>query len=188
LSAKLTQEEFAVAQTEESKRLALLDQLGLCDPEPIASLDQICRLARRMFGVSVSRISFVDRETVWHKARIGDGRTHAERVGSPCDLVVGGAGLVVVQDARRRDGTPSLMCTLAASQGFRFFAAAPIMLTSGLCAGAISVADKRARVFDAPDREALAVLATIVQAEIWTCRAEAGLVACADAECRMTLN
>ena len=56
---------------DEHTRLETLRSLKLLDTSPSERFDRLTRIARRMFGVTVSLISLVDDNRQWLKSRQG---------------------------------------------------------------------------------------------------------------------
>ncbi len=124
----------------EAERLAALRDLRILDTDAEERFDRIVRLAVAHFGMPVARISFVDEERTWFKARIGMSVTQAPRRISVCShAIMDDAPLVVpdlAADPRFRDSPQ-----VARPPHFRFYAGAPLVLAGGVRVGSLCLMD-----------------------------------------------
>lgn len=125
-----------------------------------AAFDAISRAASLIFGVSQAGVSLVDADREWFKAQTGDGRCEGDRSTAFCSYTVLSDEVFVVEDAslddRFRDNPK------VTQQGVRFYAGAPIVLSTGERVGAMCVRDTRPRTFSEEQRETLYQLARAV--------------------------
>jgi len=150
----------------EPLRLAALHATGILDTRPDKSFDGICELAQRLFVVPGAAIVFVDETRSWFKASVGCNYAVAlPRRSSFSDHVVSGDHVFVVEDARHDDRFAHFPNVMGPPH-VRFYAGAPILLEPGLRMGVVSITDTKPRTLDQAGRDALGVLATMVQTEL----------------------
>lgn len=146
----------------EAARLHVLHSLALLDTPPSPELDNLSRLATRLFNVTVAGVSLVDADRQWFKSVIGlDCRETARRSGLCTQLLRRGQAFAVT-DARSdpcfRD------CPLVARPaGIVAYAACPLRSLGGHVLGAFFVADHRPRPFSDSEFELLASLAAYAE-------------------------
>lgn len=149
----------------EAERLAALRALGLLDSGPEARFDALTRTACRMFGVPTALISLVDEHRQWFKSREGLDATETPREVSFCGHAILGERVFVVEDATRDDrfaDNPLVTGDLA----LRFYAGQPLRTAEGLPLGTLCLLDYTPRIFTPDEKEALADLAILAEAEI----------------------
>jgi GAF domain-containing protein len=149
----------------ERQRLAQLLSVGLLDTPPSEGFDRICFLARELFGVPASMVSFVDANRQWFKSRSGTTLTGSSRSVSFCSHTILQDEILVVSDARR-DPRFANSPLVTGPEGIRFYAGAPIMLTPGLGIGAVCIVDHAPRRLDRTGRAVLKHLAGMALTEI----------------------
>ncbi|MGE0827719.1 MAG: response regulator [Hyphomonadaceae bacterium] len=146
---------------DEQQRLADLLLLDALDTAPDAALERLVRLAAQQLGAPMAAITLVDAERQWLKARYGLAITETPRSYAFCAHAILGNGPTIVPDARTDErfhdnpmvrGGPSI----------RFYAAAPLILSTGSKVGALCVADTQSRAgISEADRVTLQNLAAI---------------------------
>ncbi len=149
----------------ERQRLDLLACTRLLDSEDNAAFDRITRLAAELFDAPIALVSLVDKRRQWFKSRIGLEVRETDRSSSFCSHAIAEKGVTVIEDARldprfadnpRVTGEPHV----------RFYAGAPLRLSSGHALGTLCIVDTRPRSFGAADRARLADLAALVMAQV----------------------
>ena len=146
----------------EQARLEALRSLGVLDTDTEeAAFDAIARTAAMMFGVPLAGISLVDESREWFKASVGaGGACEGDRDTAFCAHTILTDDLLVVEDAlldeRFRDNPK------VTRQGVRFYAGAPITLSSGERVGALCIRDTSPRAFGHDQREMLRQMARAV--------------------------
>ncbi|MFD3446936.1 PP2C family protein-serine/threonine phosphatase [Microbacteriaceae bacterium 4G12] len=153
------------AVVSEAERQEALDELAILDTAPEERFDRVTRLAARVFGVSASAITFIDRDRQWVKSHVGARATEAPRRSSFCDTVVRQHDTLVVPDAREdprfRDnpfvtGDPQL----------RFYAGHPLDAPGGEPVGSLCLFDPEPRTLTEDELLLLEELAGWVQDEL----------------------
>ncbi|MFI4896998.1 MAG: PAS domain-containing protein [Phycisphaerales bacterium JB059] len=147
--------------TNDEQRVRALRALEVLDTSTEeAAFDAISRAASLIFGVSQAGVSLVDADREWFKAQTGKGRCEGDRSTAFCSYTVLSDEVFVVEDATRDDrfrDNPKVT-----QHGVRFYAGAPIVLSTGERVGAMCVRDTRPRTFSADQRETLHQLARAV--------------------------
>ena len=142
----------------ESERQRALERYAVLDTPPEQAFDDIARLAATLCDVPAAGVSFIDRDRLWFKARIGIDQPQLPRAQSLCGHAIDAPDrTLVVEDldadphyARRRriHGTPP-----------RFYAGVPLRSPEGYALGVVSVMDVVPRQLGARQVEALELLA-----------------------------
>lgn len=152
---------FAFPQSE-AARLHVLHSLALLDTPPSPDLDNLSRLATRLFNVTVAGVSLVDANRQWFKSVIGLDCREASRHSGLCTQLLRRGRAFAVADAR--DDPRFRDCPLVARPaGIVAYAACPLRSLSGHVLGAFFVADHRPRPFTDNDLELLASLAAYAE-------------------------
>lgn len=150
---------------DEERRLATLRSMAMMDTAPEARFDRITRLAGRFFAAPIALISFVDRERVWFKSRIGLSVRETSRETSIGAHAVLERATLVVNDALVDDRFAENPLVVGEPR-VRFFAGAPLILSDGTCPGVLAVLDTRPRWFAASDVQLLEDLRDLAVSEI----------------------
>ena len=85
----------------EQDRLRALHDLRVLDTAPEPHFDAIARTAASVMAASRAAILFIDRDRVWHKARVGIPEAQYPRQGTMADLMVVCKDLTIVEDVTR---------------------------------------------------------------------------------------
>jgi GAF domain-containing protein len=146
----------------EKRRLHAIHEAGIL-AQPFCRFDRIAELARRLFDVPVATVSFVGSDIVIHAGRAGTVEPTTPRALSPCPAAIEADEITLRRGAEVTTGWSGFG---DGAEPLLFFAGAPISLRSALRIGAVCIYDRQERPFGVADREALAVLAAIVTAEV----------------------
>ncbi|HEY8383988.1 MAG TPA: PAS domain-containing protein [Microvirga sp.] len=149
----------------EAERLAALEGLAIVGTGPEEHFDALVRLACHAFAAPVALISFIDSERQWIKARSGAAPGEIDRAHSLCATAILSDDVTVSEDAAR-DPRFADNPFVTGEPGVRFYAGAPLSLTSGLRVGVLCVIDHKPRAFGPDDRARLKDLAGIVEAHL----------------------
>ena len=164
-SASLTQIGFA----DEERRLAALNALALLDTEPEREFDSLVALAAEMLDCPTALMTLVDRDRLWIKAASDGGKVEVDREVGMCNFTIRGTVPMVVDDLSR-DSRFVANPLVAASDGVRFYAGAPIHAIDGAgqrhAIGALCVLDTHPRSLNEAGRRALTHLATLAETTI----------------------
>jgi signal transduction histidine kinase len=163
---------------DEPARLAALLDAQVLDTAPEEDFDDIALLASEICQTPMGMVSLVDRDRQWFKAKIGVDIREAPRDLSFCAHTITGADLLEVPDARE-DERFSDNPYVAADNGLRFYAGAPVVLDGVHSVGTVCVVDNQPRALTDSQRRALRGLArhASVQLELRRYARHAGEVA-----------
>lgn len=145
----------------EQARLEAVRSLGVLDSETEEdAFDAIARSAAMMFDVPNAGISLIDDSREWFKASVGGGACEGARSTAFCAHTILSSEVLVIEDARtdeRFRDNPKV------TEGdVRFYAGAPIVLSTGEHIGAMYVRDSKPRTFGHTQREILRQMARSV--------------------------
>lgn len=144
----------------DTARLATLARYDVLDTPPEESFDRITRLARRLFGVSMSTVTFLDGHRQWFKSRQGVTACETARGPAFCRVVVEQEAPLVVPDTAldpRFVDNPFV----TGEPHLRFYAGVPLRMSDRVTIGTLCAMDTRPRSFAASDLDALTDLAAI---------------------------
>jgi len=143
----------------EDQRLAALHALAVLDTPPEAVFDALVKAAAAVCDMPISLISLIDKDRQWFKASHGlEGATQTAREVGFCGHAILHEGVFEVPDAIadvRFADSPLVV----GAPNIRFYAGAPVRLSSGECIGAICVIDREPRSLNERQREVLRCLA-----------------------------
>jgi GAF domain-containing protein len=83
----------------EAERLHALRTLKILDTSHEERFDRVTRMAKRMFGVSISLVSLVDENRQWFKSKQGLEASETPREISFCGHAINQEGLFIIPDA-----------------------------------------------------------------------------------------
>lgn len=150
---------------DESARLAALRSLLILDTAPEERFDALTFYCHSRFKVAIALVSLVDAERQWFKSACGLDARETSREVSFCGHTILGERVMVVPDARR---DPRFFDNpLVAGPPFiRFYAGAPLRLSSGHVVGTLCLIDPQPRTLDDEEAAHLAELARLVVVEL----------------------
>ncbi len=150
----------------EDFRQAELDALEL-DSFQETAFDDLTRLAADTFDVPMSTISIIDRDRQWFKSAVGlDPDSTAPRELAFCDQTIRNPGALLVVEDATQDPRFADNPFVTGEPGLRFYAAAPLTLSSGVAIGALCVMDTQPRQVDPQKLEQLRFMADQVVATL----------------------
>lgn len=157
----------ALSAEQEEQRLAALYSYDILANGLESELDNLTRLAAQIADVPMAYISFVDRDTVLLKAKVGIEGTYSAipRQATICEHAMFHPGIFVVPDVEKE---PELINNplLTQGQGIRFYAGAPLKDSEGFALGCLVLLDRKPRKLSDNQIEALATLAVQVVAQL----------------------
>ena len=145
-------------------RLEVLRSLDVLDTVAEERFDQLTRMAKRLFRVTIAVVSLVDANRVWFKSCIGLGGSESSRDESFCGHAILGDEILVIPDATediRFADNPLVLNDPC----IRFYAGCPLTVF-GYKLGTLCVIDTEPRSFDNDDIAALKDLAAMVEREL----------------------
>ncbi|MDY8111186.1 EAL domain-containing protein [Fulvimarina sp. 2208YS6-2-32] len=149
----------------EGERLKALHELQILQTEPSPAFERFCTLAHDSFNAPIALVTLVDRDRQWFKAKRGIEVKETSRNSSFCRVTIESDEVLVVRDALLDDRFSSSPLVLGEPH-IRFYAGAPLVLSSGHRVGSICVIDQKSRSFSAEDAKLLRTLAEGVVSEL----------------------
>jgi len=149
----------------EDERKAAVGEYQVLDTPPETLFDDLARLAAHLLGAPVAFIGFFDTDRVWFKARFG---WNIESLPAPmafCSALRAESEPLVVSDASL-DSRFASNPLVTAEPFIRFYAGQPLITPEGICIGALSVYDRKARIFTELQKDALAAMGRQVMAHL----------------------
>ncbi len=150
---------------DETQRLRALQQMQLLDTPGDEKLDNITRVASRVFGVPIALVSLVDQDRQWFKSRQGLAANETPRNISFCGHAILQHEVFVVEDALsdpRFHDNP----LVSENPHIRFYAGCPLKSKSGHRIGTLCIIDSKPRQFPGADREMLRDLALLAEHQL----------------------
>lgn len=146
-------------------RERVLGEFGILDSPDEQDFDDLTALAARLCGTPAALVSLLDADRLWFKSRWGTTETEVPRDTSFCDSILETRTMLVVPDATR-DVRFRNSPLVTAACGVRFYAGAPLVMSDGVCVGALCVFDTVPREFGRQQRLDLAMLARQVVSQL----------------------
>ncbi len=149
----------------EAERLHALRTLEILDTSHEERFDRVTRMAKRMFGVSISLVSLVDADRQWFKSKQGLDASETPREISFCGHAINEEGLFIipnaVEDERFQDNP-----LVTNEPNIRFYAGYPLKLRQGVNIGTLCLIDPKPRELDEEDKQLLNDLGAMIEQEI----------------------
>ena len=149
----------------EKERLQTLRSANLLDTGAEERFDRLTRMAKRVFGVSISLVSLVDENRQWFKSRTGLEAPQTSRDISFCGHAILGNDAFVIEDAledERFADNP----LVTGPPNIRFYAGVPLRYLNGNKLGTLCIIDQQPRSLDEEDHVMLRDLAEMAESEI----------------------
>jgi diguanylate cyclase (GGDEF)-like protein len=150
---------------DEEARLAALRRYDVLDTPPEEAFDALTRLAAQICGTEMALVSLVDDARQWFKSTYGTDLVETSREVSFCAHAILDDDVMIVDDATRDErfaGNP----LVAADDGIRFYAGAPLKSSDGFPVGTLCVISNRPSELDERQRNLLRTLADQVVAHL----------------------
>jgi GAF domain-containing protein len=149
----------------EAERLHALRTLQILDTSHEERFDRVTRMAKRMFGVSISLVSLIDENRQWFKSAQGLEATETPRDISFCGHAINQEGLFIIPDAAEDErffDNP----LVTSAPNIRFYAGYPLKIREGLNIGTLCLIDQQPRAMEEEDQQLLKDLGAMVEQEI----------------------
>jgi diguanylate cyclase (GGDEF)-like protein len=149
----------------EAERLHALRTLQVLDTSHEERFDRVTRMAKRMFGVSISLVSLVDKDRQWFKSAQGLDATETSRDISFCGHAINQDGLFIIPNASKDErffDNP----LVTSAPNIRFYAGYPLKLRDGLNIGTLCLIDQTPREMDEEDQQLFKDLGAMIEQEI----------------------
>jgi signal transduction histidine kinase/CheY-like chemotaxis protein/HPt (histidine-containing phosphotransfer) domain-containing protein len=150
-----------VSPLAEPKRLELLRAVGILDTAREQQFDDIALLASTICETPFALITFVDRDRVWFKSKIGLTVSEVSRGSWFCEEAILQQEVFVVSDAlkdERFQGNPLVV----SGPKIRFYAGVPLSMEKGATIGTLCVLDVKPRGLNSREEEVLKALGRLV--------------------------
>ena len=151
--------------TNESGRLAALEQYHILDTAPETVFDHYAALVAQLFHAPISIVGMIDEHRHWFKATVGVSASSNTRPNAFCTHTILSDEVLCVPDATQ-DARFASNPVVTGSLHIRFYAGAPLMTKDGHRIGTLCIFDTQPREFSASDRNTLEQLATLVMQEL----------------------
>lgn len=142
-----------------------MGEFGILNSPDEQDFDDLTALAARLCGTPAALVSLLDADRLWFKSRWGTTETEVPRDTSFGDVILESGSMLVVPDAAR-DARFRNSPLVTATCGIRFYAGAPLVMSDGVCVGALCVFDTVPRQFFEQQRLDLAMLARQVVSQL----------------------
>ena len=149
----------------ENTRLSSLSRLDIMDTEASTAFDRICQIAQEYFHVPIVIVSFVERERVWAKAKIGLRMNSIHRSDSFCSHTIMEDQVLVISDTLR-DPRSVNNAFVTGQPHIRFYAGAAIEMSANVRVGAVCVLDTKPRSLSGAEKLVLKNLSDIAVSEL----------------------
>ncbi|MEU4240653.1 GAF domain-containing sensor histidine kinase [Actinoplanes sp. NPDC026619] len=137
-------QDTTLSPAEEHDRLAALYSYGLLDAVRPIVLDDLTRLAARIFDTPMAIVTLVDRDRQWFAGNTGMDGKQTPRAISFCARMTEDPRPLIVPDAREDDRFRQYSNVTGAPH-IRFYAGVPLVDADGFVLGAVCVLDRRPR-------------------------------------------
>jgi diguanylate cyclase (GGDEF)-like protein len=132
------------AAERESARLRALERYDILGTPPEASFDRITRLTKKLFGVPIAIVSFIDGHRQWYKSCEGIATDEVPRESTFCQHVIGDGKPLIVPDATK-DPRFRHHAFVANDPHVRFYAGVPLKSDDGHSIGVMCIIDMTPR-------------------------------------------
>ena len=154
-----------VVPENEAERLHALLTLQILDTSHEERFDRVTRMAKRMFGVSISLVSLIDENRQWFKSAQGLDVSETPRDISFCGHTINQEGLFIIPNAAEDERFADNPLVTGAPH-IRFYAGCPLKIREGLNIGTLCLIDQAPREMDEEDQQLLKDLGAIIEEEI----------------------
>lgn len=149
----------------EAERLHALRTLQILDTSHEERFDRVTRMAKRMFGVSISLVSLIDEDRQWFKSKQGLAVPETPREISFCGHAINQDGLFIIPDAAEDERFANNPLVVDAPN-IRFYAGYPLKLRKGINIGTLCLIDEKPKVLAEEDKQLLEDLGAMIEQEI----------------------
>jgi signal transduction histidine kinase len=169
-----------VSPAQEHERLAALHSYGLLDAVRPVVLDDLARLAARIFDTPMAAVNLIDADRHWFAGHTGMPGTGGPRSVAPCAWMIHDPRPLIVPDARldpRFRDYPNV----TGAPFLRFYAGVPLVSEDGFVLGSVCVLDHEPRAVDERHLDLLGDLAAQAAGHLEAIR-DQGRLSALDAE------
>jgi GAF domain-containing protein len=143
--------------SDETQRLAVLQEYRVLDTDPEQAYDDLTRLAATICHVPTALVSLVDESRQWFKSKIGFEQTETDRDIAICAHAILNREPLIVPDTRndRRFEDNELVTK---PPHIRFYAGFPLISPEGFALGTVCAMDTRPRRLNSAQKKAMQAL------------------------------
>ncbi len=156
-----------IARLREAERIEKLESFSILDTPQEREFDAVVQLARRLFGVPIALISFLDGQRHWLKAKCGLDISEGRRGAAFCAHAIMVDDMMIVEDTALDERFVE-NAFVVGEPHIRFYAGVPLRPHADGFAddlpgiGTLCILDTRPRTLTEEDRQLLRQLATLV--------------------------
>lgn len=158
-------QDAVVTHDRENARLQALDNLDVLDTPKEEAFDRVTRLAKKLFSVPISAVSFIDAHRQWYKSCQGLLNDETPREHTFCRHMLDTGQPLVVPDATQ-DARFAQNPYVAGNPGIRFYAGIPLKTDADHIVGSLCVVDTKPREFSEGQVDLLRDLAEMAMDEL----------------------
>ncbi len=149
----------------EAERIQVLHDLLILDTEPEERFDIITAYCQSRFGVEIALVSLVDTDRQWFKSTCGLDAKETPRDISFCGHAILQDEVFIIKNALEDERFADNPLVLG-PPNIRFYAGAPLKLSSGQTVGTLCIIDPKPKSLEPEEAEHLSVLAQMVSMEL----------------------
>ncbi len=144
-------------ENNEAQRLKALHNYAILNSIAEEDFDRITKLASLICETPISLISLIDEERQWFKSNLGLEVNETPRELAFCLHAIAGSGIMEVEDATNDERFKN-NTLVTGSPDIRFYAGYPLIDDDGYALGTLCVIDRKPRLLNENQKEALAIL------------------------------
>ncbi|MES2837860.1 MAG: PAS domain S-box protein [Bacteroidota bacterium] len=142
----------------EEQRLLELYSYDILDTEHEKEFDSIALLAAEICDTAYAKISLVDRNKQWLKAKFGFKHNETERLFAFCNYTIQNSSATIVTDATVDDRFKNNPYVVG-EPNIKFYAGFPLITPKGFCIGSLAVADTQSKTLSDAQLKTLSLFA-----------------------------
>lgn len=149
----------------EGQRLVALERTGLVDTPPEEAFDRLTWLAAQSLDTPIALLTLLTPTRQWFKAKVGLDLPETPRGWAFCNHTILQKQVFSVPDLAS-DPRFSENPAVKGEPGFRFYAGAPVLDSSGFVVGSLCVIDRKPRTLDERGERTILALAALASDEV----------------------
>jgi diguanylate cyclase (GGDEF)-like protein len=149
----------------EAERIHALRTLCVLDAAHEERFERVTRMAKKMFGVSISLVSLIDEDRQWFKSNQGLDSTETPRDISLCGHALYHKGLFIIPDTTK-DTRFFDNPLVTGHPNIRFYAGYALKIREGVRFGTLCIMDQEPKIMDEEDQQLLEDLGAMIEQEI----------------------
>jgi GAF domain-containing protein len=149
----------------EEERVKILRELLILDTPPEERFDSITAYCQSRFGVEIALVSLIDANRQWFKSACGLDAKETPREISFCGHAILANKVMIVKDTKK-DSRFHDNPLVEGSPYIRFYAGAPLVLSSGYAVGTLCLIDSKPKFLEPEEIAHLETMAKLVVEEL----------------------